>query len=228
MWLQFLMNLWSAVAAALRLDSAELARVAADPAATWYVGAIVAMAGASLLLGQSVVLLANQVTPGRFVLSLGLNAVLYALGLVFWAASIWIVARALFGAGATLGAAMWAVGIGSAPLLFGFLVLLPYLGTPLNWALHIWALLITLVTVRSTFPLTLAQSLACVALGWLAIEVLSSTVGRPLMALRNWIWRAVTGAPFDTNTRELVEIVAGQLGEQVAAHGSAQDRARAP
>ena len=228
MWQQFLLNLWSTVQAALRLDSAGLARVAADPAATWYVATIVAAAGASLLLGQSAVLLANQVTPGRFVLSLGLNAVLYGLGLVFWAGSIWLIARTLFGATPTLGAAMWAVGMGSAPLLFGFLVLLPYLGTPLEWALRIWALLITVVTVRSTFPLTLAQSLVCVALGWLALELLGRTVGRPLMALRNWIWHTVTGAPFDTNTRELVEVVVGQLGEQLAAHGSQQDTARAP
>jgi hypothetical protein len=199
----FFAGLWATIGAALRLHPDVLQRVAADPSGDRLIVTMAVLAGSSLLAGQSMILFVNRVQPGRFAFSLVFYGIVFALSLALWAASVWLCAVALFGAHQPLGTALRIVGVGSAPLVFGFLVALPYLGAPIEWALRSWSMLIILVLVQVTFRYTIWQALACVLLGWLLIQVFTRLLGRPLTALRDGIWRVVTGTTFDTNEQEL-------------------------
>ena len=209
--LQLLQDLFATIGDALRLRPGLLARVAARPDADALIALIVVLAGGSLIAGQSVILFVNRVRPGRFAFSLLFNGLLFALELAIWASSAWLAARALFGTGEPLGTALRVVGLGSAPLVFAFLIALPYLGSPVEWALRIWSLLIILALVRQSFGYTVWQALACALGGWVLIQVGTALLGQPLGALRDALWRRVTRTPFDTNQQELVDAATHEL-----------------
>src|SRR6266699_3716658 len=72
----FLQTMWALAWGAMRLDPAAFKAV--EPAGTGLlITAIVFLAGVSETIGQSVVLFANRVKPGRFALSLLLNGILF-------------------------------------------------------------------------------------------------------------------------------------------------------
>lgn len=216
---QFLVHLWDVLGHALRVQPDLLAYVQSLPHANWLTFAVAALAGISQLLGQSAVLLANRVSPGRFVLSLALNGLIFALDLALWSASLWLVARGFYGIEAPLGLVLRLVCLGSAPLTLGFLVLMPYLGPALGWSLRLWSFLVILSLVRGYYPLTLYQALTCTAGGWLLIEILNRTLGQPLLWLRDWLWRTVTTSHYDENIQRQVDEVTAQLRQQLPARG---------
>src|SRR5207247_10440129 len=87
----FFQTLWSLATGAMRLDPAAF--TAMDTPGTGLLAAtILFLAGVSEALGQSVVLLANRVKPGRFVLSLLLTGVLFIVSAFIWGATIWGIA----------------------------------------------------------------------------------------------------------------------------------------
>jgi hypothetical protein len=209
--LQLLQDLLATIGDALRMRPGLLARVAARPDADVLIALIAVLAGASLLAGQSVILFVNRVRPGRFAFSLLLNGLLFAAELALWASSAWVAAVALFGATEPLLTALRIVGLASAPLVFGLLVMLPYLGAPIEWALRIWSLLIILELVRETFGYSVGQALACALGGWVLIQVAGVLLGGPLVAARDFLWSAVTNTAFDTNQQELVDAATQEL-----------------
>src|SRR5690606_1040512 len=72
---------------------------------------IVALAGLSEAVGESVVLFANRITRARFLLSLLISAFLFVFAYLFQAASIYLVARYAFGSDASLGVVTTIVGL---------------------------------------------------------------------------------------------------------------------
>ena len=216
---QFIAHLADVIVHALRFQPDLLAYVQALPHGNWLTFAVAALAGVSQLLGQSAVLLANRVSPGRFVLSLGLNGVIFALDLALWSVSLWLVARWFYGIQAPLGLILRLVCLGSAPLTLGFLVLMPYLGPALGWSLRLWSFLVILSLVRGYYPLTLYQALTCTAGGWLLIEILNRTLGQPLLWLRDWLWRRVTTSRYDDDIQRQVDEVTAHLSRQLPARG---------
>ena len=221
---EFLSQLWATLGQVLWLDP-EQVRQAALGASAVVIVAIVVLAGASLLAGQSVVLFVARLTPGRFALSLALNGLLYLAGLVLWACAIWLCAGVIFDVWQPLGLAARVVGLSAAPLILGFLAFMPYLGEPIAWGLRVWSALIALVAVEAVFGLASFQSLICVALGWLLVVALNVAAGRPLMALRNRLWRAVAGTSFDTDTQRSVAEVTRAFRAQLAAEEGALEGA---
>ena len=214
---QFIVHLWDVIVHALRFEPNLLAYVQALPHANWLTFAVAALAGVSQLLGQSAVLLANRVSPGRFVLSLALNGLIFALDLVIWSVSLWLVAGWFYGIHAPLGLVLRLVCLGSAPLTLGFLVLMPYLGPALGWLLRLWSFLVILTLVRGYYPLTLYQAVICTAGGWLLIEILNRSLGQPLLWFRDWLWRVVTASRYDDDIQRQVEEVTRQLSAQLPA-----------
>src|SRR5204863_5683934 len=106
-----------------------------------------------------------------------------------WGAAVWLVGTAVTGHDVGLDTALRVVCLSAAPLVFGFLVLIPYVGLAIDRIVHVWSFLITLVLVQHGFELGLLPALACTGLGWLLVLLLTATVGRPLMALRRRLWR---------------------------------------
>ncbi len=167
---------------ALRLDPAAFETLVGLPAAARFGLAVLAVAGVSQALGQSVALFANRVRPRRFVLASAVSAGLFVASVVIWAAALDLSAALLADARAPLDRVVAVVGLGHAPRLLAFLALVPYFGTGIGATLTIWTFLATAVGARAVFGLDLASVLAVLGAAWLATEVAGRTIGRPVTA----------------------------------------------
>src|SRR3954451_3616389 len=114
-------ELFSLIGSALALDRNALAAAVAAPGAATAALWIAFLSGGSLMLGQSVVLFANRVSRRRFATCLAIAGLVYVAGLVVWGVTIWFSARYVFRLDITVRAITFAVCVGQAPLLFGFL-----------------------------------------------------------------------------------------------------------
>ena len=191
----------------LTLREEPFAWVMREPAGLRLALAVVVLAGLSEALGQSVVLFANRVKPRRFVASLFLSAGLYTAGFVLWALSVWLVGTYVFDAQQTLRTVTKAVGLAYAPYLFAFFILTPFWGDGVSVALSLWSLLAVLVAVQVTLSLTLAQALLCSALGWVLLQLLRRTVGRPVIWGVLWLRGRIAGVPLITGREALQELL---------------------
>ena len=194
------------VGRALTLDNSVFLLVQETPWRNTFVTLIVVSAGFSEALGQSVVLFASRVKKRRFILSLVLSASLYTFSFFFLTLSIWLVSAQVFGRAAGFDVVMRAVGLGYAPYLFSFFILAPYFGNPIGLFLSVWSLVAVNRGVQISLDLNLWQALLCTFLGWLLLQILQRTVGRPLVGVVRWLRRRVAGAPLATSRQELREL----------------------
>ena len=200
----YLEHLFLAIRYALTLDPRLFEAVLNDPSANSVVIGIVFLAGASTLLGQSVVLFVNRVRRGRFFLSLALNGFMYVVSYLVWGAVIALIGSILFDEAPEFGAIIRMVGLSTAPLIFGFFVLIPWMGPFIGRVLNIWGFLILVNVVEFGFQVGLIPALICVGLGWLLMMLLNNFVGRPILALRNRLWIKVAGSSLDASTSDLL------------------------
>jgi hypothetical protein len=222
--IEFISLVFEVIGRALRLDPALLRAAEALPPAQgdWVVVTVALLAGASQLLGQSVTLLANRVSPGRFTISLLLNGIIFALGLLIWATTIWLVAGWLFAVPQSLNVVLRMVALGSAPWVFGFLVLIPYMGTFIGRVLAVWSFLITLGAIRFAFQVELWAALVAVGAGWLLMMLLSLTIGRPVVLLRNWLWQRIVGTRLDVSLHEILATITRDQPDPPSRSGGTQ------
>jgi hypothetical protein len=186
------MNALDLIGGALRLDPVAFAALlASDPRLGT---AIVYFAGLSTAIGQSIALFTARVSPRRFAFALGVQAALFLGGFLLWAASTHLLARALYGAEIPLVHAIGTIGLAHAPLLFGALVLAPYLGTPLQTLLSIWTLLAVVIATTTTWGLTTPAAIACGSGGWIVSHLLQRTIGRSIVRVAARVRRRLTRA----------------------------------
>ncbi|MCB0113285.1 MAG: YIP1 family protein [Caldilineaceae bacterium] len=155
--------------------------------------AVVALAGLSEALAQSLVLFINRISPQRFGLAIMLSTGSHMIGYLFWTATIWLVGFYVFGREVSYEAIGRAVGLAYAPQLLGFFVLTPYLGSLFALVIGVWSLLATVVAVQSGLSLSVWQAVACSGLGWLLVQTWRRTLGRPLHRFEQWLHRRTTG-----------------------------------
>lgn len=203
-FLTYLEHLFLAIRYALTLEPRLFEVVLRNPSANSVVLGIVFLAGASTLLGQSVVLFVNRVRRGRFVFSLALNGAIYIISYLVWGATIALVGRFLFNDPPSFAAVIRMVGLSTAPLIFGFFILIPWMGPFIGRVLNIWSFLILINVVEYGFQVSLFYALVCVGLGWLFMMLLNSFIGRPVVALRNRLWHTVMGSSLDASTEDLL------------------------
>ena len=134
-------NFWSLVAGVLLLDGATFDRVNSLPLSLLTSVLVVLLAGLSQTLGQSVMLFINRVRPLRFVLSLAIAAVLFVFNYNFWVFSTWLIIEWFYNSDVSLIGVIKTLGFSYAPLLLGFLMIIPYFGMPILVILSIWTLM---------------------------------------------------------------------------------------
>jgi hypothetical protein len=166
---------------------------------------IVLAAGLSEAVGQSVVLFANEVKPRRMVISLVLSAFLFLGGYVLWVASIYLLAFILFRPDASLLSIIRAVGLGYAPLLFGFLGVLPYFGSTALNLLYFWALTAIVSAISITMDLSAPQALLVSIGGGLMILRGRATLGKPLVIFFRRLRNAAAGKRLVLKIQQAVE-----------------------
>lgn len=200
----YLDHLFLAIRYALWLEPHLFEVVLENRSANSVVIGIVFLAGASTLLGQSVVLFVNRVRRGRFFFSLALNGVMYIVSYLVWGAIIALIGTLLFNEPPPFGSVIRMVGLSTAPLIFGFFILIPWMGPFIGRVLNIWGFLILVNVVEFGFQVGLIKALICVGLGWLVMLLLNNFIGRPILALRNRVWTRVAGSSLDASTADLL------------------------
>ncbi|PZV03168.1 MAG: CAAX protease [Leptolyngbya sp.] len=174
---------------------------------------VVLLAGLSQGIGQSIILFVNQVRPARFVLSLVINAVLFAFGFLALVLSTWLVTLTPWAQNMPFGQLVTVLGLAYAPLLFSFLGALPYLGVPILNGLSVWHLLAMVVGFGAIANLGIGNAFGYVALGWILLQILQNTVGQPIASLGKRIANRAAGVDLVTNRRDLTESFRAGLAE---------------
>lgn len=201
---------------ALILDPEIFAQIEQVPEGIVIALVVVALAGLSEAIGQSIVLFINRVSPPRFVLSILLSAGSHIIGYLFWTASIWLVGTHVFLRNQPLVTVASAVGLAYAPQLLGFFVLAPYLGSFFSLILSLWSLLAIIVAIQVGLDLSIGQALLCSGLGWLLIQAWRRTLGRPILAVGHWLHRQTVGVPLRWTINDISRIrLPARLRERV-------------
>jgi MFS family permease len=222
-----LLSLWQqTVSGVLSLDPATFQTIVNHPQSGLLALLVALPAGISAALGQSVVLFANRVSRRRFLVSLFMFALGLVASLFFWAGAVWIVAGLLFTAPLTYRDALILAALSEAPLLFGFLILLPYLGNIISPLLRVWALLALITGVMATAGLPLWQAALCAGLGWLLMELVIRLPISRWKAFENLWFRLSTGAPAPLTADEVVSDFVRESRETLT--GRTADDERAP
>jgi hypothetical protein len=198
----FLVSLWQIITGVLSFDADAYLAVLTQPGGGRMAVAVLFVSTLSLSIGQSVVLFANRVGRRRFALSLMLSATLLVIGVYIWATAVWLLADTLFDAKQSFSNVFIVVALSYAPLVYGFLVLLPYLGNIIYMVLRVWILLVLLMAVQALFGFSLFDAIICSFLGWVILELIVRIPA--ITAVEQWLWRVFSGKDSLADTQDIV------------------------
>jgi hypothetical protein len=200
----YFLALWVGIVGALTFNSQVYEIVNQYPQSAWVLVGIVVLAGASTLVGQSVVLFLNRVRRSRFIISLITNGVLFLISYIVWGAIIALTGSVLFEEAPDVWTVVRLVALSTAPLVFGFLILIPWMGPFIGKVLNIWSFLILINIVQVEFHSGFWAAAICVGIGWLITLALNNTIGKPVTALRNRFFKSVTGSSLDATASDIL------------------------
>ncbi len=168
---------------------------------------VVLLAGLSQTSGQSVMLFINRVRPLRFLLSIAIAAVLFVFNYNFWVLSTWLVAGWLFRVNLSLGEIVKTLGFSYAPLLLGFLIIIPYFGMPIFIVLSIWTLMAIATGLGTISDLGIWQAFECCLGGWLVLQLSQRVFGKAIARITSKIVDWVAGVKLITEADYLEQML---------------------
>lgn len=140
----------------------------------------------SVTLGRSMLLLANQVKPRRFIASLIVQQVVFIVTILSWVLSLYLFGTRLFGMEDSIHLVTRVVIISAAPLTYGILALLPYVGGCIIRALYALTYFLMWLLIGAFFDgLTFGESGVLIGLMGLSTAIVQRTLFRPLTWLEN-------------------------------------------
>jgi hypothetical protein len=149
------------------------------------------------------VLFLNHVRFKRFGLALSLSLFSHFGGYLLWTATIWLVGNALFAQNQPFHDVASVVGLAYAPQLFSFLVLMPFLGNGIGIVLSLWSMLAIVIAVRAGFGIDTWQAVLLAAVGWMLVQLVRRTVGRPVRRIERWVTSRAAGVPLVVRPRDV-------------------------
>ena len=200
-------RLWSLVSGVLLLNSETFKSINNLPLGLIASILVVLLAGLSQTFGQSVMLFINRVRPLRFLLSVAIAAVLFVFNYNFWVVSTWLVAGWLFGVNLPLIEVIKTLGFSYAPLLLGFLIVIPYFGMPILVVLSIWTLLAIATGLGAISNLSIWQAFECCLGGWLALQLSQRVLGKAIARITSRIVDWVAGVELITEPDYLEQML---------------------
>lgn len=168
---------------------------------------VVLLAGLSQTFGQSVMLFINRVRPLRFFLSIAIAAVLFVFNYNFWIVSTWLVAQWLFSVNLPLVEVIQTLGFSYAPLLLGFLMVIPYFGMPILVVLSIWTLLAITTGLETISNLNIWSAFGCCLGGWLVLQLSQRVVGKAIARITSRLVDWVAGVELITEPDYLEQML---------------------
>ncbi len=194
------------ISMALRLEPQVFLAVQVAPNGIWVALAVVALAGVSEALGQSLILFLNHIRPARFGLAVAIATATHMVGYLIWTMTIWLAGRALFHQDQPLIAVASAVGLSYAPQIFSFFVLTPYMGNLFSIVLSLWSMLAVIVSIRVGMHLEIWQSVVLAGTGWILLQTLRRTIGRPVMRWQRWLASRAVGISFVVRKQDVTRV----------------------
>jgi len=167
-------------------------------------GAIVYLGGASLTFGRSVVMSINKIANRNFILGILFSMLSYVVGWLLWVITIWLVATYFFNLTDPIWVVTRIVGLAYAPLMLGFLILIPYLGPFLSTILHFWSFMLILAGVQFVYGFELWQALVCSASGWIIVQALNRTVASYFLTLDRWLNKKIFDSPLNREIEQAI------------------------
>jgi hypothetical protein len=210
----FLSAMWEVIKGVLGLDP-EIFRTAIFLPGAWKMAlAIVFVAGLSDMLGQSVVLFANRVTPRRFIASTVMSGIMLIVSVFFYAFTIWLIVKFVIGMERSyFSEVLILVSLSYAPLVFSFFTLLPYLGNFIYQTVRVWSLLALVVGVAAVAQSNFWGGILACLLGWLFIQFITHMPIFKIKAIDAWVWRMMTGTSLRMDTLMLADQLAIERGK---------------
>jgi hypothetical protein len=188
---------------ALRLNPTIYVHLQHNAQGLVYAALIVLLAGVSESLGQSVVLFLNRVRPRRFILALSITTVSHIVGYFLWMLTIWLVGSWLTQSEQSWRAVAVVVGLAYAPQIFAFFELTPYLGNLIWGVLSLWSMIAIVVALHFGLGMATWQALLVSSLGWVVMQALRRTVGRPILHFRTILQRRAAGVPLTVKKNDV-------------------------
>jgi hypothetical protein len=133
-----------------------------------------------------------------------LNALGFVLLYALQALVVAIVGPLIVGHTPGLASVTQGVMLATAPMIFGFLVLIPYLGPAIARLLQAWGLLVLVIVNEVLFKTDFWTALLITGIGWGVMQVLSWSLSRPVNWIGDRIWRVVTGKPSMMTGKDLL------------------------
>ena len=198
---------WSLVSGILLLNSETFELINTLPSSLIASILVVLLAGLSQTFGQSVMLFVNRVRPLRFVLSVAIAAVLFVFSYNFWVLSTWLVASWFFGIKLSLVEVIKTLGFSYAPLLLGFLMVIPYFGMPILIVLSIWTLMAIATGLGTISNLGIWQAFECCLGGWLVLQISQRIIGKAIARITSRIVDWVAGVELITEPDYLEQML---------------------
>ena len=198
---------WNLVSGVLLLDLETFASINNLPLSLVASILVVLLAGLSQTFGQSVMLFINRVRPLRFILSVAIAAVIFVFNYNFWVLSTWLVARWLFGVDLSLIEIIKTLGFSYAPLLLGFLMVIPYFGMPILIVLSIWTLMAIATGLGVISNLGIWQAFECCLGGWIVLQISQRVVGKAIARITSKIIDWVAGVELITEPDYLEQML---------------------
>lgn len=192
-------DFWPLVKGAMLFQPEAFRAMAELPNANQIVIQVLLLAGFSQSVGQGLILFVNRVKPIRFLLSLFLGAILFVFSYGFWIVSTLLVGQVMFQQSLDLRLVYHTIGLATAPQLLSFLIALPYFGVPIQIFLSLWALLVFVQGFSISTGLGIWASFVSGLFGWIFLQILQRTLGRPIKALGTWLSNTTAGTPLVTD-----------------------------
>ena len=199
----YFQTFWVMVGQALRLQPVVFAQVQVMPGGLLLALLVVLFASVSEAAAQSIVLFLNHVRFKRFGLALCMSLFSHFGGYLLWTATIWLAGNALFAQNQPFHDVASVVGLAYAPQLFSFLVLMPFLGNGIGIVLSLWSMLAVVVAVRAGFGIDTWQAVLLAAVGWMLVQLVRRTVGRPVRSIEQWLTSRAAGVPLVLRARDV-------------------------
>jgi len=192
---EFFGSVWRAIWGVLGLNPENAKWIATDPNRVAIAIAVAVIAGASTLLGDSVILFFNRLRGWRFALTLVLNGVSMAVLYLVQAAVVYLVGPLITGFQPGLAQVVTGVLLATAPLVFGVFVLVPYFGPAIAATLQVWGMVALWVIIDVVFRTDHWTALLITGIAWVSMQVLSRAFAAPIAWFGDRIWRLISGQP---------------------------------
>jgi len=194
---------FNAVGGVLWLDQEAIKALQSEPnglsVALW----ILLLATVSDVIGNSPVLFINRMRPGRLALAFGIETVLSLIRLAVWMLSLWALLLLANRGAVDFERVVLVIGIGYAPMLLSFLVIIPTAGPFIGRVLDAWTLVTVTASVAVAVGVSPWEALPAVVVAALVILVVRRTSDRVSVAVLGPLSRKLSGVDLMSRTRRL-------------------------